>query len=448
MGVIVTAVCLELLIRVFGVGYLLYQRGFHGSAKNDTSVYKILCLGDSFTLGVGAGKYEGYPAQLENMLKEVKSQKRFDVINEGIGGQNSSELLYFLDRNLDKYKPNMVVLMIGINDGHNTHLDNWALGQRGLYTKLFFWITGLRIYKLCNFARLSIEKLHNKQEFKPEVDLSVRNIGKDSSGIAYRSSSLNSTEQETNSILNEVRGLFKNGQNEKAQSLLIGISNKENIWECLNIAEEYNVYETEEYIIKKIMSTGDKDEWLSFTLGKIYLVQNKFDDAKRVFKSILENNPSNNYIRFDLAGVYMSQKRYHDAEELLKDAVKIQGKSPRAKRMLFDCYRALGRKAQADNMQEESDFYNKITDLNFSAIKNKILVRNIRLIVMNYPQRQCISENLMQGVTVIDNMNSFSRCSVLEKAKLFSADSLHCNAGGYKVIARNLFNYILDRSDF
>jgi hypothetical protein len=144
----------------------------------------------------------------------------------------------------------------------------------------------------------------------------------------------------------------------------------------------------------------------------------------------------------------MSQKRYYDAEGLLKDTIKVQGKSLRAEKLLFYCYEAQGKRAEADSLREDTSFYKKITDLNFSAIKNKILGRNTRLIIMSYPQGHYISENLMQGVIVVDNMNSFNSFSVLEKAKLFSADTHHCNAEGYKLIARNLFNHILGRSDF
>lgn len=433
---IVAVVCLELLLRVFGAGYLLYRRGFQSGLKDDPTFYKILCLGDSFTLGIGAGRGKDYPAQLENMLKESRLKKRFKVINAGVAGQNSSELLYNLDRNLDKYSPEMVVLMIGMNDEFNTHLHNRALGERGWYVKLSSWITGLRTYKLFNFIRSSIVKLHNGQESEQKVYLSNRGDAR----IA---------QQEENPVTNEVKRLFENGQNEKAKNLLVETVNKENVdgWEYLNIANEYKAHETEEYIIKKMLATDAPDEWLRVTLGKIYLVQNKFDDTERVFKSILEDNPRNNYIRFNLARLYMSQKRYSEAGSLLKDAIKVQGKSLIAVKLLSYCYVSQGKEAEADSLQEDISFYKKITELNFSAIKNKIFGRNIKLVVMSYPQIYCIPDNLMRGVTVIDNMNSFSKFSVVGKAKLFSADNHHCNAQGYRLIARNLFNHILGRSD-
>ncbi|MFA5230912.1 MAG: tetratricopeptide repeat protein [Candidatus Omnitrophota bacterium] len=442
LGSIAAIVCLELLLRVFGVGYLLYRRGFPGGLKDNPAVYKILCLGDSFTLGVGAGKDEDYPAQLGGMLKE-SGLRKFAVINEGVGGQNSSELLYSLDKKLDKYKPDMVVLMMGMIDGHNTHLHNWALGQRGWPAKLSSWFTGLRIYKLFNYVGLSFERLRNIQDIKQEAGLTK------AEAVKFRPP-VSTSKQKADSIVNEARRLYRDGQNEPAAEMLIGASNQENVWEYLGIAKEYKDYETEERIIKKVLSADaqEQNEWLRFTLAKIYLMQNKFYAAEKVFKSILENNPDNNYIRFDLACLYMSLNRYDNAEELLKDSIRIHGKSPRAEKLLAYCYEAQGKTIEAGALHKDAHSYRKVTDLNFSAIKNKILARNIKLVIMSYPQGNYVSESLMQGLAVIDNMKSFSGLPVFEKNRLFSADDNHCNGQGYKLIAGNLFNYISGSGDF
>lgn len=448
LGFIAALVFLELLLRIFGGAYLLYRQGFNGSKNNIRSVYRILCLGDSFTLGVGAGKEEDYPAQLKNMLKKSKPQKYFEVINKGVGGYNSAEVLYYLDKNLDKYEPDLVILMIGTNDGHNTHLNDWALGQKEWYVKISSWITGLRIYKLINFVKLSISQFHNVQELNHEVDLRRSSVQKNNYEITYRSSPVNIKKEEVNEIANEVKRLFKNGKNEKANNLLVETSNKENVWEYLNIAKAHNALQTEENIIKEVLKTDQGDDWMQFSLGMIYLSQNKFNEAETIFKSIIENNPNNNYIRYDLAWLYISQKRYNDAEGLIKEAIKVQGKSLRAVLLLIYCYNAQGKHTEADKLRENARFYEKITDLNVSAIKNKILERNVKLIIMSYPLNNYISENIMQGVTYIDNMKIFNGFSIHERDKLFSADSNHCNAEGYRLIAQNVFKHIFGRSDF
>lgn len=49
----------------------------------------ILCLGDSFTFGIGAEKGFSYPDQLSRIL-EARQCGRYKVINSGIPGSNSS----------------------------------------------------------------------------------------------------------------------------------------------------------------------------------------------------------------------------------------------------------------------------------------------------------------------------------------------------------------------
>ena len=116
--------------------------------------------------------------------------------------------------------------------------------------------------------------------------------------------------------------------------------------------------------------------------------------------------------------------------------------------LLAYCYEAQGKTIEAGALHKDAHSYRKVTDLNFSAIKDKILARNIKLVIMSYPQGNYVSESLMQGLAVIDNMKSFSGLPVFEKNKLFSADDNHCNGQGYKLIAGNLFNYISGSGDF
>lgn len=431
-GFTVALACIEIALRIMGGSYLLYRKGLNTAIRDNPNVYRILCLGDSFTLGIGAGKGGDYPAQLAKMLKEGRPEREFKVINAGIGGQNSSELLNSLDANLDKYRPAMVILMVGMNDGHNTHLDNWALGQRGWHARLSSWFTGLRTYKLFKFMLLSIASSDDSQEIKHAGYPSRQD---ETIGLALAAR------------INEAKRLFENGQDEKAGNLLVETSNKENVWECVNVSKEYNAAGTEEDIIKKILKADEEDEWLRFTLGKIYLKQGKFDEAEEIFNSILENNPDNNYIRFDLAWLYMGQRRYDEAEALLKEAIKVQGGSLRAYRMLSYCNKARGDRKETDDLGKNIRFYEGITDFNLSAIKRRILARGIKLIIMSYPRGNYISDKIMQGVIFVDNHKTFNNFTGEERGRLFSADDHHCNAAGYKVIARNISNCIIGMKD-
>ncbi|MCK5393225.1 MAG: hypothetical protein KAJ14_08405, partial [Candidatus Omnitrophica bacterium] len=170
-------VCIEIFLRIIGAGYLFYRQGQNKSSiKSESDSYTILCLGDSFTFGIGAKKDHDYPRHLKNMLKKNKLDLEFKVINAGIGGQNSSEVLYSLDSNLKKYNPNLIVLLIGMNDGHNTHLQDWALNKKKWHTPVSSRIKNLRVFKLFKIAYLATKNHKNKNDSNDNDELETKDI--------------------------------------------------------------------------------------------------------------------------------------------------------------------------------------------------------------------------------------------------------------------------------
>jgi lysophospholipase L1-like esterase len=75
--------------------------------------YRILALGESMTVWSS----RPWPAQLERILNGRARQRRYQVFNEGRVASNTAFILAKLARNLDRYAPDMVITMMGINDG-------------------------------------------------------------------------------------------------------------------------------------------------------------------------------------------------------------------------------------------------------------------------------------------------------------------------------------------
>src|SRR6476660_7469915 len=79
---------------------------------------KIITLGDSITKGVrqGVKANETFAAYLQDMLKEkgVKAE----VINVGIGGEDTNGALRRLERDVIGRKPRLVAIMYGTNDSY------------------------------------------------------------------------------------------------------------------------------------------------------------------------------------------------------------------------------------------------------------------------------------------------------------------------------------------
>lgn len=102
----------------------LGYRGPEWSIQKDKNVYRIVCVGDSVVLGLRSTKTDAdFPHQLEIILnQELKGKNiRYEVLNAGLGSNNSSQSLYRLQNELLSYHPDMVIVSVGMNDINETN---------------------------------------------------------------------------------------------------------------------------------------------------------------------------------------------------------------------------------------------------------------------------------------------------------------------------------------
>lgn len=77
----------------------------------------VLCVGDSFTFGLGATTPAGsYPAQLEANLRAAPLAGRWRVANGGVPSRNSRDVLLDLPRAFRRARPRYVAILVGVND--------------------------------------------------------------------------------------------------------------------------------------------------------------------------------------------------------------------------------------------------------------------------------------------------------------------------------------------
>ncbi len=117
-GIIVALALIELLLRLGGLLYEPERSIEGGGTVSADGVYRILCLGESTTAGIDAGE-KSYPQQLEEILNEKAGGKaRFEVINGGRPGTTTDVIVARLPEMLERDDPDIVVTMMGVNDGH------------------------------------------------------------------------------------------------------------------------------------------------------------------------------------------------------------------------------------------------------------------------------------------------------------------------------------------
>jgi len=101
--------------------------------------YRIVCFGDSITFGEDLAYEQSYPAALANLLKEQHAGLDVALINAGIGGHTSVQALARLQRDVLWYKPHVVIISFGLNDGN---LGYWPLDpvrERRMLGDLYLW---------------------------------------------------------------------------------------------------------------------------------------------------------------------------------------------------------------------------------------------------------------------------------------------------------------------
>ncbi len=107
----------------FFVSYRFNSLGFRGpdyAIPAPPGTFRILALGDSYTMGVGVHEQDTFAAQLENRLNSaagVRGQPiRYEVINAGVGGYSTREERLSYELFSSAYMPRVVLLTMVYND--------------------------------------------------------------------------------------------------------------------------------------------------------------------------------------------------------------------------------------------------------------------------------------------------------------------------------------------
>ncbi|HAJ56499.1 MAG TPA: hypothetical protein DCL35_01880 [Candidatus Omnitrophica bacterium] len=158
-GVCMSLVILELALRLLGSGYKLIYR----LPQDKGADYRIFCVGEPSTMGVGAAdpRKQSYPRQLESMLNSRFPGRKIQCFFDHTIGQNTSEILIKLPSYIQKYRPDLVILMTGVNNWWNMDKCNIFLFNKdkrvsdlALRTRVF--MDQFRVWKLFKWLQLSL----------------------------------------------------------------------------------------------------------------------------------------------------------------------------------------------------------------------------------------------------------------------------------------------------
>ncbi|MBU1726676.1 MAG: hypothetical protein KJ880_03495, partial [Candidatus Omnitrophica bacterium] len=140
--------------------------------------YRIMCLGESTTAGQ-------YPPFLEGILNQRNIGIKFSVIDKGVCGIGTECILYRLESDLDAYRPDMVITMMGINDS-GSHIPYEGISD----LKAINFLKSFKTYKLArllwlyivtrleelNKPKLLLQRIEIQQVYSEENNASPREV--------------------------------------------------------------------------------------------------------------------------------------------------------------------------------------------------------------------------------------------------------------------------------
>jgi len=151
-------------LKPYGIGY--FQNGIpavanrHGhrdeevSLEKPSGVFRILVLGDSFTVGANVRQEEAYPQVLERLLNAEARGRRYEVVNTAVGGWEPFQYAQYYEYYGRRFTPDLVLVGFFVgNDAYNQldrveELPTAVLGRRVSRRAAAHPLTPVRVWLL------------------------------------------------------------------------------------------------------------------------------------------------------------------------------------------------------------------------------------------------------------------------------------------------------------
>ncbi|MFA5090998.1 MAG: tetratricopeptide repeat protein [Candidatus Omnitrophota bacterium] len=490
-GVFFFVIILEIGLRMGGHLVLSLQEHRNLVSIRQKGTYRIMCLGESTTAGE-------YPVFLGEILNKRNIGVRFSVIDKGVIGINTTTILAQLEDNLDKYKPDAVVAMMGINDqGRHVPYDR-VCGSRAVDL-----LRASKVYKLTRLLWLHIVTKLKETGFLPSVDeedirglvpVSLKAGLKEYPVKEANSSDINSSDSKYLVNLGRLRvgqeefsqaeELFKQAiklnprndwaitelgdvyrsQNKLAQAeelfkqaIKLNPRNDWAITELGGIYRSQDNFPQAEELFKQAIKQSPRNHWAMTELGWIYRIQGKLPQAEELFKQAIRINPRNDWALMELGWLYKSQSKFPQAEEVLRQAVRIKPKDSRIYGALEVLYEEMDKPELAQECREKIkelrlQYCNPDTENNFLKFKEVLDKRRIRFVCVQYPAcsigplKRIFSDK--GGVIFVDNEGIFKEAIKKESygeyfRDMFGGNFGHCTEKGNRLLAGNIAKVML-----
>ncbi|MFA5091012.1 MAG: tetratricopeptide repeat protein, partial [Candidatus Omnitrophota bacterium] len=360
-SIVFTFIFIESGLRLGEAVFESVQKQRNLSSMKQGGAYRIICLGESTT---ALGEKNSYPSQMEKILNGYNLGIKFSVINKGRPSCTTSGIIENLEKDIERYKPDMVVVMMGINDDmpYLSYKDH--AGPR--------YLLYLESLKTCKLFRLLWTHTRAKySDIRAKFSKKYKELSSlNPSFYMDRPKYCFADETDTKALARQgyltyvEQGIsYKNhGQYAKAEEAFKKALelDPENDWLCIGLAEFYQKegkYTQAERLFEKATEINPDSDWLYVKFGWFYASQGKYTQAEKLFRKALNINPKNDWAYVSLGNSYLSEGKYALSKKAFIKAIKINPRNERASLELGNLYRA------QENYPLFEKFYKKALEL-------------------------------------------------------------------------------------
>lgn len=422
-------------MRIVGLSFISRNEAdYRGNHFQKDKKYSktLLAIGDSFTYAGNVNMSQSFPFLLHN-IQDESNKYRYKIINGGWCEENTFTAMPRLAENLAKYKPDIVLILLGAADRFNLigHDTDYKFSFETNHLEDNTLIENLKIYKMYKNIKLNIEykglycSIFTCEETRIFTD--IRNLD-DYINLKFAHQNL-------------LRGEIK-----KANDYLALLSStKDSIWKV----DENTLHDPK----KKFEYRSNVQELIENIQAKYYrnkeyekMIDFHLDFMENFTRLLLEEDSYNNLHRLVLAFDFQST---YDANYILKKFNSILDK--------FTDLREISLvKLYLKTFSNKEEFRKKINTTrkeNLQKIISYIQKNNATPILQTYPiQFSDINKIIYEvarenNLEVIDHAQEFKKIITNENLKSYFEDDEHPTPSGYKFMAQVIWNYLEKNPD-
>ncbi|MBU1148053.1 MAG: hypothetical protein KKD11_06830 [Candidatus Omnitrophica bacterium] len=401
-GFIITFFVLEVGLRLGSYFYYFYRARSSVDRSINEDAVRILCIGDSFTFGVGGTEGHSYPEQLEKILNKKNPLRRFVVYNCGIPGANSSMMLRRLPGWLSKYRPHFVITMAGLNNSWNLSESNYFLFRKGNAERNTYYMDYFCSRSQC-YKFFKILALNLKSKIHIMRDLRKDDTAKNKAVLARETMSLQAEDH------------FTSGQRHL----------------------KYRAFSSAIEEFKKTLKINPCYYPTYLMLADIYSCKDNCSYAEKLLRKAIKIDPFCIQAYDALWKIYWHEGRKEEAMEVIKIALKLD---PSNRDLLYVYFCGL---PSSDNC----GLSDKILKYDLENIIKLSKINGAKVVLQTYPKWGYIPEILKEIVAgnkqiiFVDNVSFFERLKSSKdyKNEDYFVEDGHCNDHGYQMMAENLY---------